>query len=398
MADRIKKAIAVEKDSARIGIFLSTLQRQKSPEFLPILFEIIRLQESGVNKYMAASLYWIADFFRDPAVPNDLKIRYYKIVLNKAASTLQSADHGEIHFTDLLLFQVLPEMTANAPQLAGEATRIKLELSAKVSQGTKELQESEQRMRQSSSNLEGMISEAERTDNKMLKYSLLERASYLAMEEKKFRLSADLIEKTIDEQTITTFPDSESRRLSHDNRLTEITARTLGKDDFDSADYAAKKIVSDLEKADALSQFAAYFSRKKDSNSALKAYDEALKLTVKADDDKSKYAMLLRLIGTADRIDRRRLSEITSIAAGAINNIPTPNVEDKPGTERFKNYVSTIMRISLHLHIAVNNLARTNRNEAANFTNRINQKEMRLVADTTLAISIFDSENIQTAK
>lgn len=108
--------------------------------------------------------------------------------------------------------------------------------------------------------------------------------------------------------------------------------------------------------------------------------------------------MLLRLIGTADRIDRRRLSEITSIAAGAINKIPMPNVEDKPGTEHFKNYVSTIMRIDLHLHIVVSNLARMNRNEAASFTNRINQKEMRLVADLAFAISMFDSEKNQTAK
>jgi len=398
VADKIRKVLAVEKDSAKIAIFLSTLRKQKSPEFLSVLFEIIRLQESGVNRYSAASLVWIADFFRDSAVPNDLRIRYYKIVLNKAANTLQSADGGEIHFTDLLLFWVLPDMTANAPQLAAEATGIKLELSAKVSQGTKDLQESEQRMRESSSKLEGMISEADRTGNKMLKYSFLERASYLALEEGKFRLATDLIEKTIEEQTNTNFPDSESRLSSHDQRLTQIMATALAKDDFGSADYATKKIVGDLEKADALSRFAGYFSRKKDYDAARNAYDEALKLTVKADDDKSKYIMLLRLIGTADRIDRRRLSEITSIAAGAINKIPTPNVEDKPGTEHFKNYVSTIMRIDLHLHIVVSNLARMNRNEAASFTNRINQKEMRLVADLAFAISMFDSEKNQTAK
>lgn len=398
VADKIKKALVSEKDLARVQLYLPSLQRQNSPEFISVLSEIVRLHESGINNFSAASLYWTVGNFTDSTVPNDLKNRFYRIVLSKAANALQSADVGEIHFTDLLLFRLLPDMTANAPALATEAAGIKLALSAKVPQGTKDLEEREQRISKSSNQLEALISEADKTDDKNLKYSLLDRASRLAVKEEKFRLAVDLIEKTIEEPTAANFISRELRISNYDQQLSLITAETLQKDDFESADYASKKIVDDLKRVDALVQFARYFARKKDFTSAADAYDEALKLTLKAKDDKSKYSALFLLIGAANSIDGNRVSEITSIAARAINKIPTLNAEDKSGTERYKENVSTIMRIDLYLQSVVGNLARMNRNEAVIFTNQINRKEVRIVADLALATSTFEPEKKQISK
>lgn len=398
VADKIRKNLSGVKDLAGIELYLHALRRQKSPEFLPILFEIVRLYESGVYNFSSASFYWIADNFRDSQVPNELKIRYYKIVLSKGAAALQTADVGEIHFTDLLLFRVLPDMTANAPALAAEASAIKSALSAKVPQGTKDFQEVEQRISESADKLETLISEADKTDNKSLKYSLLDRASRLALEQEKFRLAVDLTERTIEEQFDSSSPGKEFRVSVHDQQLMHIMETALLKDVFESADYAGKKIIDDLKKADALLQFAGYFTRKKDSASAFDAFDEALKLTVRAENDKAKYTLLLRFINAANSIDRSRLSEITSIAAKTINKIPTLNVEDKPGTQKFKDYVSTIMTIDRYLDVVIGNLTRTNGNEAVNFTNQINRREIRIVADLILAIGMFEPERKQISK
>lgn len=196
-------------------------------------------------------------------------------------------------------------------------------------------------------------------------------------------------------------PNSISRELrisNHDQHLALISDETLQKDDVETADYAMKKITDNLTRADALRQFVSYFIRKKDLAAAVGAYDEAFDLTVKAKDDQSKYSALLRLIGIANAIDRSRVSEITSTSARSINKIPTLNIEDKSGTDQFRNYVSTIMRINLHLYIVVGNLSWTNRNEAVIFTNQINRKEMRIVADLALATSAFEPEKKQISK
>jgi tetratricopeptide (TPR) repeat protein len=292
----------------------------------------------------------------------------------------------------------LPDIKANAPPLAAEADAVKLTLSAKVSQGTKDLQELEQRINESSNKIETLISEADKTDKKDLKYTLLNRASILALKEEKFRLAVDLIEKMIGEQNNTNSPNSESRNSYYDQQLMQVTEAALGKDEIDSAEYALGRIEDDLKKADTLRRLADYFNRKKDSDAALDAYDEAFKLTVKADDNILKYSMLLRLIGSANAIDRSRLSEIISITARAINKIPPLDVEDKPGTQNFMNYASIIMSLDLSLSAAASNLSKTNKNEAVSFINRIHQKEIRIIADLALALNTFEIEKKQITK
>ena len=140
-------------------------------------------------------------------------------------------------------------------------------------------------------------------------------------------------------------------------------------------------------------RLALYFYEKKDSGSALAAYDEALKLAEKANNsEKSKFYALFRLIPAAQKIDKSRLSEVTSITAGAISRIPTLNPEDKPGTENFNNYVSMIMAINYNLYPVISSLAKTNKTEAMYFANQINRKEVKIVADLALAIEMFESK------
>lgn len=166
----------------------------------------------------------------------------------------------------------------------------------------------------------------------------------------------------------------------------------MQKNDIDSAEYAMRKIVDDLKKADVLQQTAFYFGRK-DNAAARNAYDEALKLALKADNDQSKIRSLLGLVSAANMIDQSRLPEIISITAGAIDKMPTLNPEDKTGTENFKKYISTLLQTDFSLYIAVINLTLRNKNEAVNFANQIDRKEIRIAADLVLAINTFESVN-----
>ena len=392
VAGKIGKYLIGAKDLGAVALYLDIMRKRKSPEFTPLLFEIISLEESGGNNFTAESFFWIADDFRDSAVPNDLRIRFYKIVLNKSRNALQSSDTDEIYFADLLLYAVLPDIAANAPELAGEANAIKSALAMKTSQRTKKSEETNQRIKESASKLDTLISEADKTNDKGEKYSLLDRASQLAMQEGKCRLAVDLIEKTIDDKSEKDFPALEFRLGYHDQQLGQITDAALKNNDIDSAAYATKKIINQLKKADVLIRTASYFHEKKDSAAALDAYDEALKLTAKADNDKLKFYTLFRLINAAAAIDSSRISEVNSITATAIDKFPTLDSEDKPATEKFKNYVTTIMAVNYNLFFVISRLAKNNKNEATDFANQINRREVRITADLILATEALEAE------
>jgi hypothetical protein len=337
-------------------------------------------------------LFWRARDFSSTLVPNDLRIEFYKIVLNKGRNALQSTDANEILAADHLLAAVLPDIAANAPELSAEADALKGVLSTRTTQKNRETQEANKRIEESVDQLAALISEAERTNNRADKFGFLLRAQTVAVKENKFQLAVDLVEKTLENKSGSGFPSAEFLLRNHDQRLSIIAIQALGADDVEAVRYGLKKFLDKLLKADTLRRLALYFNKKKDTNAALDAYDEALKLTTKADNDKTKFFNLLSLISAAQQIDPNRVPEVAAVTAKAINALPTLNADDKPETENYKKYVASIMAINNNLYRAISTLAQDNKTEAANFASRINRKEIRIVADLALAIDAVDSE------
>ncbi len=375
------------------------MQDKKSPEFLLILTDLLNLEESGRKSFTNDLLSWSVDYLRDATVPNELKIRFYQIALNKSRNALQFSDSSDLQSAAQLLSAILPDINENAPELLAEASAIRFALSARTSQKTRELQERNKRIEESADKLSAYISEAEKSTNSTDRYVLLTQAMLLATKENKFQLAVDLMEKTIENISEKDFPKLDFRKNYYDQRLVQIVQAALYKDDVDSARYATKKVIKDLSKAEALRRLALYFYEKKDFASALAGYDEALKLAEKADNnEKSKFYILFRLIPAAQKIDKSRLSEVVSITAGAVNRISTLNPEDKPETENFKNYVSMIMAINYNLYPVITALAKENKNEATYFANQINRKEVKIIADLALAITSFETEKKQPLK
>ncbi len=59
-------------------------------------------------------------------------------------------------------------------------------------------------------------------------------------------------------------------------------------------------------------------------------------------------------------------------------------MEDKPQTENYKNYVTSVMIINWNLLPALTNLIKENRSEATNLANSITKKEIKIIADYAL--------------
>lgn len=398
VAAKIKKALQSGSNLDQIHFLIYELRDKKSPEFLSVLFEIINVEETGRNNFTPLSLFWVIDYYRGATVPIDLKIRFYRIVTGKARNALQNSDTSGSTLADILLSAILPDINANAPELAAEAMALNTVLSAKTSQSDKELQERNKRIEESADRLDALISEAEKAESKNEKHDLYISAALLATKREKFRLAVDMYEKALENMTITDASKPAFNNSYYDQQLGEIVQAALKKNDVDSARYTTKKIIGDLYKAGALRRTAVYFIENKDSGSALNAYDEALKLAVKAEDGRFRFYTLFQLISAAQKIDADRVAEVTTATAKAIDNLPTLNPEDKPETENFKNYVSTIMAINVNVNSVMRELSKKNKSEATDFAIRINLREVKIVADLVLTINAFEPDKKPTAK
>ncbi|HVE56400.1 MAG TPA: hypothetical protein VNB22_06190 [Pyrinomonadaceae bacterium] len=397
LAAKIKQHLTNGYDLYQISYLIGELRDRKSPEVLAILAHIIALEETGGNNFPADALFNLADYFRDPTVPIDLKTRFYRIVLGEARNAMQSPDESILSSADSLLYAVLPDISQNAPELSGEATALRSILSAKTSQLTREARERDERIEGSEDKLAALISEAEKADSKNVKRDLYDEAGLLATKQEKFQLAADLFGKALENIAN---PEKEKPDILygyHDQQLNEIVKAALAKNDVESAEYAMKKIVGEFRKADALRQLAIYFFEHKDSTTALDNYYQSLKLVAKQENKQMRFYMLFRLIPAAQTIDPDRVSETTALTAKAINNFQTLNPEDKPGTDKFNEYTSTIMAINYNVNQVMGGLIKKNKSEADDFADRINRKEVKIIADLVLAINQFETDKKQVS-
>lgn len=395
LAAKIKQNLTNGYDLYHISHLIDEMRDRKSPEVLAILAHIIALEETGGNNFPAGALYNLTDNFREPDVPINLKTRFYRIVLGKARDAMQSPDGRIAVSAERLIYAVLPDINRNAPELTGEATALKSILSAKTSELTRESREIEERIEASDDKLAALISEAEKSDSKNVKRDLYDEAGLLATKQEKFQLAADLFGKALENIAN---PEKEKPDVLygwHDQQLNEIVKAALAKNDFESAEYAMKRIFLEFRKAEALRQIAIYFYEQKDSTTALDYYYQSLKIIAKQENTGMKIYMLFSLIPAAQTIDPDRVSETTAITAKEINNFPTLNPEDKPGTDKFNEYTSTIMAINYNVNQVMSDLIKKNKSEADDFANRINRKEVKIIADVVLAINRFETEKKQ---
>lgn len=386
-ADKILRSLIDQSEfSPMATLLMDQLQNRQSAELPRILTAIVNLEETGRNNFSVETLFLIVQNFRSSAVPNDIRIRFFKVILNKAGVGLHPSSNVEATLS--LLSSVMPDITVSAPNLLPEAHGLLAALTSRASQATREARERNQRIEESPDKLSALISEAEKSNDKFLKYRLHTEAAQLALRDGKFRLAVDLAEKTIETEPFEGITD-EFRKSWHDQFLSEALQKALKKDDVDSAKYATKKVIDKLSMAELLRKTAIYYSEKQNMIFAAEALDEAIKLTTQADDSTKRIYGFIRLVPTTQRIDKSRVSEVAAKTAKAIDKIPTLNVEDKPGTENFEKYVISVMAINWNLLPVISELAKANRNEAVDFAGRISRKEIRIVADYALLVDLI---------
>lgn len=367
---------------------MEELRNRRSPELLKVLAKILVLEESGRSDFSAETLFYSADFFRDANVPNEFRLRFYRIILGKVKNTTQFQNDEVLGAFDLLN-ATIPDIAQNAPDLSPEASAMLSLLSTKIPRSASMMREIYQRIEDSSDRLSALISEADKVDDPSIKESLLVDAAKLALKNGKFILAVDLAVRTVAVRK-----EKSAFLRWGDQFLGDVAKSSLKKDDINSAKYAQKQIHDKFNLVESLRHTAIYYLEKTDFGSAGETVDDALKILSREPNDSKKVGSLVRLIPAGQRVDISRVSEITGFTSKAINAMPTLNVEDKPETANYKKYVSSIMAVNYNLLPVLSDLVNKNRNEAIDFSSRIDRKEVKIIAELALLTCSLDAEKI----
>jgi hypothetical protein len=377
----IKSLVNTSETNPEITFLLARLQQRQSPELFRLLVAIIGAEEIGQTRFTADTLFLMSGYFVESSVSAELQIRFLRLVIDKSrrASVIPE---GDVEGFFNLLSGLIATISTKFPDLLSEASVVQTVLKTRVSQELRETQERNDRIRNSTDKLSALISEAEQTSNRAVKYDLYVNAAQLALKLKKFNYSVDIVEKTVAIDLPSSIISEAFRKQWRDQFMGQVVTAALAANDPDSANYAT--IVDPLSRAEGLRKTANYYFDHSDPVSAHYALDEAIKLITKVEGGDQKIFSLIKLLPTAQKIDRNQVSDIGELTAKSINSIPSLNVEDKPPTENYKNYVTSVMNINWNLLPALIKLLKENRSEAENLVGRINKKEIRIIADYAL--------------
>jgi hypothetical protein len=391
------------ESSPDLMYLLIRLEQQRSPELNRLLGSILAAEESSRTTLSTNTIEMFTGFFMKPNVPIEMRTRFLRLVLARSrnVAALSVPDQWAYYRT---LQRLLPDLAAEYPELLAEAGVVHALLSAQVTRSTREANDRNERLRNSSDKLAATVAEAEREDDGTTKYSLYRSAARLALAEKKFVYAADLMEKASETKMSGSLtPKEETFRSNlHDEFYRDVVTKSLEASESDAANHSVKKMNAPLSKGEGLRRISKYHIEKKDPEAGRQAHDEAIKLIGKMESSPEAIATLLRMLPTTQKLDPARVFELSQLIAKSINTIPSLTIEDKPDTKNYQDYVRKMMAINFDLQPALTALVKVDRSAAADIADRIEKKEIRIIADYVLLTDSIDNlpkqrKNLETA-
>jgi hypothetical protein len=394
-ADLAIKSLSGESAPLDLMSVFVRLQQRRSPELLRLIAAVISGEETGQTRFPALTLLLISEYFIADSVPLQLQKRFLQVVVDRSRNAAQSAEGDAEGFFNLLSL-LIPEILTKFPELMADAGIAHAILKTKVSRESRENQERNERIANSADELSALIDEAEKTSDKGVKYDLYIHAAYLAIKLKKFTYSITIVEKAYEIDLPPRKGAEDFRKRWWNQFMGEVVEKALQACEPDAADYAIKKITDSLAKAEGFKKKATYFADKNDTIFARTALDEAVRFVAKSEPDLRRLSFLIRLIPVTQKIAPNLVFELNELLAKSIDTIPVLNVEDQPQTENYKNHVTLAMTIDWNLLPVLTDLIKVNKIAATDLANRINKKEIKIVADYVVLMNSLTDKKIKS--
>ncbi len=369
---------------------LMTLEQRGSPELYRLLGSMLVADQTGRARISTNMVEILTRFFVKREVTVEMRTQFLRLVLARSrnVAALSAPEQWAYYRT---LQKLLPEISSETPEILAEAGTVHALLSAQVSRSTREANEMNERINNSSDPIAARVAEAERADDDIIKYALYKSAARLALSNKRFVYAVDLMEKASEIDISASGLPEDSLRKEHDQFYRDVVTTGLEANEPDAANHAVKKMNAPLSKAEGLRKISKYYIDKDDLDSGRYAHDEAIKHINKGESSPESIATIIRMLPATNTMDPVRVFELTKIIAKSINAIPSLSAEDKPDTQNYRDYVTKVMTINLDLRSALTELVKVNRSSAADIADRIEKKEIRIIADYVLLTDSIDS-------
>jgi hypothetical protein len=384
-AQAIIRSLSVEDEfDDGITMVLGKLESIQSPQIPVVLGAVLDAFESGRVRSDFNSLKMLFPYFMYSSVPASSQRRFFTLVLSRAREALQiqTNESGE-HYD--LLGDLIDGFGKSVPDLTAEAAIVRSALAARSSSAATARREADERIAQAVDKLSALIDEAERAGTGREKIDFYTRALNLAITEEKFPAAINIVGK------IREHDERDSRGLWTDIFLEVISQKALEKDDPVSAGKATEDIRDRVRRAEMWKRAALYFDTKKDALISRDALDKAIKLLGEEDKENPlRIFALVRAIPDVQKIDRARLTEVIVLTSKAVNDLPAPGIDDKPGTVNYQRYIAAVFIVNRNLDSAMPKLLKENRIEAEDLAGRLQKKEVRVFADMLIGIEALE--------
>lgn len=364
----------------QLPVLLNVLKQRKSPEIFRLLDALVSIEERSPGRIDPIIFRAVSPYFADRNVGRGSAERFARIVVRRAqaASLAPFADFDS--WLDVLNANS-KMIVERFPSLASDIEVLRLVLNSRISQRSRAERERDERIEKSADKLDALVSEAEQAKDPAVRFDLFRRAVRAALERGLFVRSADLAVQfaAVDISSVPIL--SKSQKSEFGQMLEGITEKALTAGDPASARYAVERHDDDERKAGGYLGLLKFYVDNTDFETARETLKIALQSVEKVENPARRAILFLKMIATAQKLDPKLVFDINVPAARSINAIPSLEVEDKPGTERFENYVSEIMDVNWYLVPIIAEYAQKERIGAADLASRIEKKEIRIFAD-----------------
>lgn len=390
VAQKLLKALARPGDiNNLINPLISNLRTMKSPQFPLVLAAFLDAVESGRVNVANFHLYMFLFNFDDPQVSPAMRARYFALVVDRARLAANKPDPMAYQ----LLTAAINSFGEGSPELLPEAMGLKNALAVTETAASRARREAQERIDASSDKLAATIEEAEKAEIPDVQRSFYLKAEALAKNSGKLAIGIGLVDKWKE------LDKSDIMKDWADQEYADIARRAFERDEVEIAVRGIERVEDPLDRAEAWKNAAGYYEGKKDLPGARDAIGKMLKLLADADREAGLRAhALVRALPLVQRADKLSVPEAIAVTARAINELPTPGVDDRPGTEKYVEYISTTMWMNYSLTTVTTMLGSRDKTDASDLAERIQKREVRIVADLVLATDALETAQKEAEK